>query len=136
RAIQACWSEKADPVVAPAKFPRKLSDGHNLENGNAHFREGRQMLESGAVGPLTGERTNMHFVNNLAFDGDSLPLGIGPRVARGVGHFGEFVWTFGLETRRGVRIRALAIDFECVASAFSDSSQKAAEVALFLFAER
>src|SRR5688572_16538803 len=77
-AVEAGRGEPIDAVISPAEPSREFGEGHDLDDRHAECREGRQLSESGGPGALSGEGSDVQFVENLANAVDPAPRRVGP----------------------------------------------------------
>src|ERR1700733_14849283 len=109
RTIKARRRKKIDSVVAPSEFPGKIGERHQLDDRYSKVRELLQMFHGCAVCAVVRECPDVHFVNYLAFDADSVPAGVVPSKFARINYLREFVRPFRLKTRCGIGERAFAI---------------------------
>ncbi len=78
-AVVIVHGEQGDAVVAPAIFAGKLDDGHQLDMGDAQFKEIVEPFDRGVEGSRGGEGADVHLVDDGAGERRPLPALVAPR---------------------------------------------------------
>ena len=101
--------EKVHAVITPTKSPREIRYRHYFDHVDSNARQLRQLLHRRAPRPLFGERSDVHFINDLAFQFQAWPIHIRPSEFYWIDNAGGTVRSIRLKTGRriGIKIRPI-----------------------------
>jgi len=77
-AIQPGRGKKINAVIAPTKLTTEIRDGQDFHGRDPDVREISQALGGRLPGPLSRERADVQFVDDLAARRQSAPVPVGP----------------------------------------------------------
>ncbi len=107
RSVKAGRRKKVNAVVSPAEAAGEVSDRHYFEHSNSECRELRQLAHGRCPRALSGERADVHLVNDLSISPDAGPFGIAPAEVVRVDHLGRAMRAIRLKAggRIGIELR-------------------------------
>jgi hypothetical protein len=81
RAVEARRREQVHAVIAPAEAAGEFRDRHQFEHRDAQFGQPGKFAHRRLPRPFGREGADVHFVDDLPFDGTPFPSIVGPAEA-------------------------------------------------------
>src|SRR5262245_9133235 len=131
RAVEARRREQIHAVVAPAEFSWEIGHRHDLYHGYSQMSEFVEFTRSRGPRAFTGERPDVHFINDLTVRIHPTPVVIGPFEPLRIYDLRRAMRAFGLITRSRVGVELIPlIQTKAVKSAVAHRSDHAGEITL------
>ena len=118
-AVERHGRVETDPVITPAEAAWKIGHRHHFQQRDPCFLQIGQSRCSRSPRAFARERADVHFVDDLAFDGQAGPVRVRPGEGGGIDHFRPAMGAAGLKARGWVRIGFAAVQAQLIKSAFA-----------------